>query len=166
MSSSIDRESMRMWRHKHRLTQTEAAELIGVTRVSYQNWEHGHHQPQPKNAAKVLAAMARDDIQAGSYVEPYPQAYTLSESLARFKLPGFDMRSDPVFGPLVQVLAKHRDTECQQCADGDCPVRDFERTCAVLRASFDEPSLDPFIEAGTGLDWIMVTSNKDQLSTD
>ena len=82
MSSTIDRESMRMWRHKHRLTQAEAAALIGVTRVSYQNWEHGHHQPQPKNAAKVIAAMARDGIQAGGFAVQDVKIYTLSESQA------------------------------------------------------------------------------------
>ena len=66
-------ETLRAWRHKHGLTQEQAAEKIAevlgkpVEPRTYQRWESGESFPRPKTYFQVLKML--DDIDAN----PHPQ---------------------------------------------------------------------------------------------
>jgi transcriptional regulator with XRE-family HTH domain len=58
MAESISNR-LRKWRKRRKLTQIEAAELIGAPVKTYIDWEHGRHAPRGLALESVLKKTAR-----------------------------------------------------------------------------------------------------------
>lgn len=50
---------IRLFRDANRLTQTEMAKILGVTRMAVAFWENGSHIPSTRNLVKINAIMNR-----------------------------------------------------------------------------------------------------------
>ena len=64
-------EQLRFWRESLGITQEQAANLLGVHRISYINWETGH-VPISKSVELASYACELAYIAADQYAEKYP----------------------------------------------------------------------------------------------
>lgn len=63
--------NIKQWRSRLNITQEKAAELLGVHRVTYTNWELGKH-PIEKQTQLACLACELAYIAADQYVKTYP----------------------------------------------------------------------------------------------
>ena len=58
-------ETLKQWRARLHISQAQAAERLGVSKDTLQNWEQGRYLPDPLRAEAVLARMDRAGLSGG-----------------------------------------------------------------------------------------------------
>ena len=56
----MDRETMKKLRLKKKLTQVQVAMAVGVSMMTYQNWERGAHSPSEENLEKLKKVLGKE----------------------------------------------------------------------------------------------------------
>jgi len=90
MARKIKKNPLLAWREKHGLSQTEAAELVGVRQPTWSSWEQEDKAPSLEHALKiaevtggeVTAQMLVRERRASKYTRPRRKAQTSAQEAA------------------------------------------------------------------------------------